>query len=70
MRPSDKSSPFFLSSDSDSACLLLYRFYHEREQEMHRRVDNLKLQCKELAEHRRIYHVCRPHLPPCRLTRL
>lgn len=29
---------------------------------MRRRVDNLKLQCKELAEHRRIYHV--RGLPP------
>lgn len=29
---------------------------------MRRKVDNLKLQCKELAEHRRIYHVRQPRL--------
>jgi cell division protein FtsL len=33
------------------------RFYCEREDEMRRKVDNLTLQCKELAEHRRVYHV-------------
>lgn len=31
-------------------------FYHEREGEAHRRWDELKLQLKELAEHRRIFH--------------
>jgi hypothetical protein len=27
---------------------------------MRRKVDNLNLQCKELAEHRRVYHVRQP----------